>query len=66
MREAEWRQVIGLLEEAKALAVARDERGIAELIERARRAALDRVYPAAAPFISVRKQGGAPARTGAA
>jgi hypothetical protein len=58
MSEPEWRRVIGLLEEAKALAVGRDERGIAELIERARRVALDRVYLAAAPFISVRKPGG--------
>jgi hypothetical protein len=44
------------LEEARALAEARDERGIAELIERARRGALERVYPASAPFVPLRKR----------
>jgi len=56
MSQAEWRRILALLEEARALAEARDERGIAELIERARRAALERVYPASAPFISVRQR----------
>jgi hypothetical protein len=32
-REAQLRRVIELLEEAKTLALARDERGIAELIQ---------------------------------
>ena len=56
MSQPEWRRILALLEEARALADARGERGIAELIERARRAALERVYPASAPFISVRQR----------
>ena len=56
MSQAEWRRILALLEEARALAEARDERGIAELIERARRGALERVYPASAPFVPLRKR----------
>ena len=52
MSEADLWRLIRLLEEAKALAEAREERGIAELIERARRFSLERVYPAARPFLS--------------
>jgi hypothetical protein len=56
MSQPEWRRILALLEEARALADARDERGIAELIERARRAALERVYPASAPFVSAMRK----------
>jgi hypothetical protein len=56
MSQPEWRRILALLEEARALADARDEHGIAELIERASRAVLDRAYPASAPFISVRQR----------
>jgi len=53
-RETQMRRVIALLEEAKALA--REEPAIAELIQQARRRALERLYPAAGPFISVRER----------
>ena len=56
MSQAEWRRILTLLEEARTLAQARDERGIAELIQRARRGALERVYPASAPFVPLRKR----------
>jgi len=46
------KRVIALLGEAKALAEARDKLEIAELINRARMAALDRLYPAAQAFTS--------------
>jgi hypothetical protein len=56
MSEPELKRVVTLLEQARALAVGREEPAIVELIERARRAALEQMYPGAAPFISLRKR----------
>jgi hypothetical protein len=54
-REAQMRRVIALLEEALQMAEGRGSE-VAELIERARRAALERLYPGAGRFISVRER----------